>query len=202
MIQSKYSQLCSTPSDINQHLPTLSKYAQQAETILEAGVRSVISTWAFMHGITQNNSDIKTIYSVDLEPAPIFEANLAAQVNNIKLIFTQSDILKYHLPEPVDIAFIDTLHCYGQLKRELAIFAPLTKKYIIMHDTTVDEFVGEPIRMKYNMEQMKKNTGFDDNDLVTGLWPAVEEFLHNNSDWELKERFTNNNGLTILAKKN
>jgi len=33
-----------------------------------------------------------------------------------------------------------------------------------------------------------------------GLWPAIEEFLKNNNDWVLHERFTNNNGLTILKK--
>ena len=34
-----------------------------------------------------------------------------------------------------------------------------------------------------------------------GLWPAIEEFLEANSNWELHERFTNNNGLTILKRK-
>lgn len=201
MITTKYNQLCQTPSDINEHLPTLAKYAQQAEVILEAGVRSVVSTWAFIHGLNNNNSDSKTIYSVDLEWAPIQEAMQAAQQANIQLSFTQRDILKYTLPQKVDITFIDTLHCYGQIKRELTIFAPLTNKYIIMHDTTVDEFTGEPIRCNFNIEQMKRNTGFNDQELTLGLWPAIEEFLQTNSDWELKERFTNNNGLTILARK-
>jgi len=201
MIANHFKQLCSTPSDINEHLPTLAKYAQQAEIILEAGVRSVVSTWAFMHGLTNNNSDTKIIYSVDLQWAPIHAAMQAAQQADIQLSFTQRDILKYTLAQQVDITFIDTLHCYGQLKRELAKFAPLTNKYIIMHDTTVDEFTGEPIRCNFNIEQMKRDTGFDDQELTLGLWPAVEEFLQNNPDWELKERFTNNNGLTILARK-
>ena len=34
-----------------------------------------------------------------------------------------------------------------------------------------------------------------------GLWKAVEEFLKNNADWVLHERYTNNNGLTILKKQ-
>jgi hypothetical protein len=35
---------------------------------------------------------------------------------------------------------------------------------------------------------------------MRGLWPAVEEFLQENKNWSLKERFTHNNGLTILER--
>jgi len=33
-----------------------------------------------------------------------------------------------------------------------------------------------------------------------GLWPAVEEFINEHPEWKIKERFTNNNGLTILER--
>ena len=33
-----------------------------------------------------------------------------------------------------------------------------------------------------------------------GLWPAVEEFLNEHSEWQLETRYTNNNGLTILKR--
>jgi hypothetical protein len=34
-----------------------------------------------------------------------------------------------------------------------------------------------------------------------GLWDAVTEFLDNNKDtWKLKERYTNNNGFTIIER--
>ena len=201
MISANYKRLCNTPSDINQHLPTLAKYAQEAKVVLEAGVRSVVSTWAFMEGVKDNNSTTKRIYSVDLDWTPIAPAMKAAQEANIQLSFTQKDILKYELPERVDLTFIDTLHCYGQLRRELARFAPMTNKYIIMHDTTVDEFRGEPVRRGFNLNTMMQKTGFTKEELQKGLWPAVEEFLQNNPEWELKERFTINNGLTILTRK-
>jgi hypothetical protein len=34
-----------------------------------------------------------------------------------------------------------------------------------------------------------------------GLIPAIEEFLQENSNWCVKETYTNNNGLTVLARK-
>jgi hypothetical protein len=35
---------------------------------------------------------------------------------------------------------------------------------------------------------------------MKGLWPAVEEFLAAHPEWKIEKRFTNNNGLTILAR--
>jgi hypothetical protein len=101
-----------------------------------------------------------------------------------------------------DLTFIDTWHVYGQLKRELIKFSAITNKYIIMHDTTVDEIYGETIRCRWNAREQSVQSGFPIEEINKGLWPAVEEFLENNKDWELKERFTNNNGLTILERKN
>ena len=37
-------------------------------------------------------------------------------------------------------------------------------------------------------------------EIIKGLWPAIEEFLNDNPEWKLIERYTNNNGLTILKR--
>jgi len=47
-----------------------------------------------------------------------------------------------------------------------------------------------------------KLTGIPVDEINKGLIPAIEEFLIDNPSWYLKERFTNNNGLIILAKYN
>jgi cephalosporin hydroxylase len=90
---------------------------------------------------------------------------------------------------------------YGQLKRELDKFSKITNKYIIMHDTTVDEIYGETIRVGWDPVQQSKDSGFPIHEITKGLWSAIEEFLNNHPEWYIKERFTNNNGLTILARK-
>ena len=69
-----------------------------------------------------------------------------------------------------------------------------------MHDTTVDEWQGETIRLGMNAVQQSLDSGFPIEEINAGLWPAIEEFLKNNPEWVLHERFTNNNGLTILKK--
>lgn len=196
-----YIQLCAQASDINQHLPTLSRFAARSPVILEAGGRGVASTFAFINGQRYNQSSGKTIYSVDIEQVDVTFAVETATEHNIKLDFVQADILNYTLAQDVDLLFIDTFHCYGQLKRELAKFAPQTKKYIIMHDTTVDEFTSEATRLRFNITQIGRRLGWTEYELTTGLWPAIVDFLALNPEWKLHHRFRHNNGLTILKRK-
>jgi len=106
------------------------------------------------------------------------------------------------MEENVDLTFIDTWHVYAQLKRELDKFSKTTNKYIIMHDTTVDEFYGETIRCGWNAQAQSEQTGFPIEEINCGLWKAVEDFLASNNNWKLKEHYVNNNGLTILEKIN
>lgn len=62
-LDEKYNQICETRSDINEHLPTLYKYSKECESILELGVRSAVSTFAFLKGLVDNNSKRKTLIS-------------------------------------------------------------------------------------------------------------------------------------------
>ena len=99
--------------------------------------------------------------------------------------------------EETDLLFIDTLHRYGQLKLELKKHSSKCKKYIILHDTTTFGDVGETAS-KLMIDPV---TGGMQLIPRKGLWPAVEEFLKENKNWKLKERFTHNNGLTVLERK-
>ena len=70
-----------------------------------------------------------------------------------------------------------------------------------MHDTTVDEIEGETIRSGWNAIEQSKMTGFPVHEINKGLGPAIDEFLSYHKEWYILERYTNNNGLTILAKR-
>ena len=109
--------------------------------------------------------------------------------------------LELDVTESVDMTFIDTWHVYGQLKRELAKFGKVTKKYIIMHDTTVDGIYGETIRMRMNAQEQSRQSGYPIEEIHCGLQKAITEFLEANPAWQVKEVYTNNNGLTILKRE-
>ena len=67
-------------------------------------------------------------------------------------------------------------------------------------DITVDEWYGENARGGHNDEEDSIYSGIPIEEIQKGLWPAIDEFLISNPEWVLHERFTNNNGLTILKK--
>jgi len=200
-IETKFNALCNTYLDINEHLPTLCNYAKECESIIECGVRGCVSSWAFAYGLLHNKSSIKKMLLNDIEPCDIKEfLTTTNEIKGLQVNYWWCSDLDLNITENVDLVFIDTLHVYGQLKRELDKFGKIANKYIIMHDTTVDEIDGECIRMGWDAEKMSKTTGFPEEELNKGLKFAINEFLYNNRDWVLHEVFINNNGLTILKK--
>lgn len=199
-IKNKYNQLSRMPSDINEHLPTLYNYATECETILETGVRGCVSSWALVYGLLNNNSRNKSILLNDISPCDIDELLRRTNGLPISVQYKWVNNLELDIPYNVDLTFIDTWHVYGQLKRELDKFSKVTNKYIIMHDTTVDEWEGESIRVNFDIDAQIKITGFPRDEITRGLWPAISEFLSAHPEWVLHERFTNNNGLTVLKR--
>ena len=71
-----------------------------------------------------------------------------------------------------------------------------------MHDTTVDDYKGETIRMCMNAKEQSIKSGIPLDEINKGLVPAINEFLKRNNNWKITEIFRNNNGLTILEKIN
>ena len=188
MIENQYNNLVNSPSDINEHLPTLRKYAEECEHVTEMGVRWVVSTYAFLV------AKPKTLISIDMQSPNKWGRNIDHLKGDAKNIgcdfnFILANTLDINI-EKTDLLFIDTWHAYKQLKAELNLHSKNVNKYIILHDTTTFEFRDEEDYEEFGFKGDGK-----------GLWLAVVEFLEENQEWEIKERFTNNNGLTILAKK-
>ena len=196
----KYNYFCNYPCDINEHLPTLYNYARECESVIELGVRRVISSYALAYGLMNNNKETKNILLNDIEECDVSELLSITKELPININYKWMNDLELDITDNVDLTFIDTWHVYGQLKRELNKFSKITNKYIIMHDTTVDEIYGETIRRNLNAEQQSIESGIPVEEINKGLWPAIEEFLETNKNWKIKERFHNNNGLTILEK--
>ena len=154
MIEAKWQRAWNVPSDINEHIMLLTDLALECSHITDVGVRSAVATAAFLRGLTHANRTRsksapapRALRMHDLELAlPALDIVCLAHAADVRAQFIIGDILSKAI-EPTDLLFIDSLHCFGQLKRELARMAPLVRKYIVLHDTTVDADVGECVRM-------------------------------------------------------
>ena len=198
IIDQKYIERCVNSSDINEHLPTLARFASQCKHVTECGVRDCVSSYAFAHALkSKKNGKLVLVDPYRSGNAAILETECKNE--GILTCFHPTDTLSCPI-ETTDLMFIDTWHVYGQLKRELARWNQHVTKYIIMHDTTVDEWAGETIRLKWNPKEQSQTTGIPVHEITKGLWPAIREFLKEHPEWTLRERYSNNNGLTILER--
>jgi len=189
---------CNYPSDINEHLQTLKEYASQCTHVTECGVRGVTSSWAFAAGLEGKPGARLVQVDLDTNNEVVRFGNLVQKAGINVTFYQQSDLT---CPiEQTELLFIDTWHVYGHLKRELERWHSSVSKWIIMHDTTVDEWIGETLRCGLNAEQQSASSGYTLDEIYKGLWPAVAEFLDAHPEWKIEKRFTNNNGLTILQR--
>jgi cephalosporin hydroxylase len=197
-IQDGYYRAAYTPSDINEHLPVLLSYTKQCSSVVECGVRNIVSSWAFAYGLmgTPNNQYVL----VDPYKSSAIDQFLSeCTAVGVNASFVEKSDLDCPLVS-TDLLFIDTWHVYGHLKRELARWHGSVGKFIILHDTTVDEVWGETLRMGMNQYQQSAESGIPVEEITRGLWPAVTEFLNDHPEWKIDLRLTNNNGLTILRR--
>ena len=173
----QYISSMNTQSDINEHLPVLLNLAKECDHITEMGVRSGMSTRAFL------NSKAKLI-SYDIEEnEEVLKIINFARDSNKEVEFIKADVREIDIEE-TDLLFIDTLHTYNQLKKELELHGNKSKKYIVFHDT-----ITYGLKDEVECETNKH-----------GLLPAIIEFLIDNKHWRFKKFFTNNNGLTVLER--
>lgn len=179
-LQEYYLNACAIKSDINEHLPVLKDYASKCDVIMELGVRTGNSTFALLSGLP------KKMRSFDVG---LFchenTVNQLAHHNVIDWQFIRENVLTTDKIEECDLLFIDTLHSYFQLKKELELHGNKSRKYIIFHDTITfgkhDEFTPA-------------------GEVNLGLLPAIFEFLDKNKHWCVDKIYENNNGLTILRR--
>jgi len=83
--------------------------------------------------------------------------------------------------ENTDLLFIDSLHEYAHLMKELKLHHSKVKKYMMFHDT---ETFGR---------SDQRNTG-------PGLLTAIEDFLKIHPEWVIHDHIEYQHGLTILKK--
>jgi len=197
-IQSQYLRASTTPSDINEHLPVLLEYTKRCSSVVECGVRDIVSSWAFAYGLMGRPDNQYTL--VDPYKGGAMDSFLmTCRLAGVNAEFVNQSDLECPLVK-TDLLFIDTWHVYGQLKRELARWNGLVAKYIILHDTTVDGDVGETVRVGWNAREQSVKSGIPVTEITRGIWPAVTEFLVAHPEWTLERRLTNNNGLTVLSR--
>lgn len=186
-------------SDIYEHLPTLRELAKQCSSVTEIGVRSMVSTWGVLLGLSESSAFTKSYVGIDLNSPPLETLNKAHNLavrNGVSFNFIEANDMDIDI-QPTDLLFIDSLHTYAHLTYELEKFSPKALRYIALHDTDPPwgyaddkEYHGDFSEYPAHISRTKR-----------GLWPAVTDFLANHPEWKLNHRYHNNHGFTVLIRK-
>lgn len=185
-------------SDINEHLYLLRGLAAESSSVVEIGLRTMVSSWGLLLGLAESPFQNVSYIGIDLNSPPLETLNYAkriAEANQISFQFIQANDMEIEI-DPVDTLFIDSLHTYCHLTYELEKFSPMVEKYIAMHDTS--EPWGDRDDSVYYGDRSEYSLDIDRN--KRGLWEAVVDFLNRHPEWSLKARYLNNHGFTILER--
>lgn len=137
ILQNEYVSAYSNYSDISEHVQYLHELAKECDSVVELGVRTGVSTRAFLP------LDVK-LRSYDIYIDDTVEKLFAI---SRELGHDHQYILGNSLEidiEPADMMFVDTDHNYAQVTGELERHASKIKKYIGFHDTQI--FAHEVLR--------------------------------------------------------
>lgn len=198
-----FNYLSQKPSDINENLPLLKKYAEECDHITEMGVRWAVSTYGFLVGNPKKQIGIdldlpdiwnETNFTPDRE-CTVKAITEHANNNSTDYEFIQSDSLSINIEE-TDLLFIDTWHAFLQLKHELYKHQKNVKKYIILHDTATNAHAYVDSRT-HHADLPEIHPGDKNKE---GLLPAVDDFIKDHPQWVIKEKVENNNGMMILER--
>lgn len=153
------------------YLPHIREYMKECNSYRELGTNQGASAAAVLLEKVPFVQLIDKSFS-RLNPSKhYFEAY--AKENNIELNLVESSSLEVNITRNTDFLFVDSVHKYNHVTKELNIYSPFVNKYIMIHDT-----VGYP-----------------------GVGQAVVDFLKNTTEW--KQCFHYNHpkaGYTVLEK--
>ena len=172
-LEAWYEKAKGTPSDINEHVPTLRELAAKCDHVTEFGMRRGVSTVALLAGQPKR----LVSYDMNVDAAAGGLKNLQGKC---QFEFRQGDSRNVAIEE-TDLLFIDTVHTAPHVTAELANSASKVRKYLVFHDTEAP-------------------WGENGEDGGPGVMPAVRQFLWTNKEWVVKKHYRNNHGLTVLSR--
>jgi len=180
-LQEFYKQIRSQQEDPRNHGPhycthhdMIQYYMTDCESYKELGLHQGASAAAALL------AGAKEVHLVDRElerynqQKHIFEKH--CEENNVKLNVYECDSIDPKCAQPTDMLMIDSYHKWEWATKELKIHAPVTKKYIIFHDTWIV------------------------NNRASDIGPGLKRWCQDNSEWTVLKESTLNVGSMIIKR--
>ena len=137
--------------DMTPHIETLTRYASEAQIIVEFGVRGAVSTWALLDGLPPGGR----MWSMDVDDC-VVPPRVSSDPRWSFIRGSDLDGSVWSLlPEQADLVFIDTTHEYKHTEMELRLALTLKPARVLCHDAEwpgVERAVHEVLHQGWSME--------------------------------------------------
>lgn len=141
----------------------LTSLAKTVDSITELGVRRCFSAYAWLLG------QPKKFVGVDISRWPEWDQlEKDVEGTDIELELIVANDIEVELEE-TDLLFIDSLHTYDHVTKQLELHADKAKKYIVFHDAL--DFDGKPAQVHLDL----------------GVYNAIMDFLDKTEEWKVIE---------------
>jgi cephalosporin hydroxylase len=171
------------PHEIHEHLATFQRLGAECETICEFGIGWGTSTWAFL---STKPKWMRSYDIQDYEQLGLLKETAKNMNWDWQLLLQNTAEPSFHIEE-CDLLFVDSLHTGDHVEAELRHNAQYVKKYIIFHDIVKFGSIGQ------NSIGMITPG-------VRGINSAIDDFLANHPEWQVKERYENCHGLLVIER--
>lgn len=155
-IEQLYEVRCKPGHNIDQHLPTILRYASICNHVTEFGVEEGWSTTALLtSGAEVVSYDLHRHYNLEVLEKAI------AETPGLKWQFIQANTREVTIDE-TDLLFVDTEHTFEQVNAELGGNIHKVRRFLIFHDTVtfpeiipaiVDRCYGDWTLREWNVNQ-------------------------------------------------
>jgi cephalosporin hydroxylase len=164
-----------TPSELNEHLDVLYRFASGCNVVCEFGVADCTTTAAFLFARP------KELHSYDIRRQDAVDrVERIAKAEGQHFEFHHASTLEVEIPE-CDMLYVDDLHTYSHVKAELQKHAGKVRKYLAFHDTECCRDQSEDATRP-------------------GIWQAIAEFLREHPEWRIVYTTEDYAGLAILGR--
>ena len=169
---------CNEKRDLDEHLPKLYELAKKCDSATAITKRRE----AAIPLLAARCSKFVRVFSYETDA--LFEHLRTLQLEEkLTEVLTISSPIDSNIQsiERTDLLFIDSVHTFEQLIKELSVYGPLVNKYIVLHDVAIYDFKGE-------------------DDKSPGLLAAVIAFVRSNPEWTVVYHTRSQYGLMVLSR--
>jgi hypothetical protein len=188
-VEQIYQEHCATPTAMTVHLPRLRALAEGLPLAVEFGVKRGASSSALLLGAAR-------VVSYDIVETP--EALRLKAAAGDRWTYRIQNSITADVPA-CDLLFVDSLHTFDQVDRELARHAESVRRYLVFHDVLTFGSVGANGETGAQMWTYRLGESVPQSCL--GIRPAIDALMIRDRSWQIAASYTDSHGLLVLERQ-